>query len=62
MSKTITVSFGQDMPEDKLEEIRQKIRKILAGESVPEAEVVGQWDPTGGHGSVGTSPGAGLRD
>ncbi len=62
MAKSITVSFKDDVPEEQLEGIREKIRAVLRGEAVAEAEVVGQWDPTGGHGSVGTSPGGGLRD
>ncbi len=62
MGKTITVTFDNDVPEEALEAVREKIRKVLRGEAVPEAEVVGQWDPTGGHGNVGTSPGTGIRD
>jgi hypothetical protein len=45
MGKTITVTFETDVPEPQLEEIRNKIRLILRGEAVPEAEVVGQWHP-----------------
>ena len=58
MAKTITVSFDQDLPEEHLEELREKIRKVLRGEAVPEAEVVGQFDPRhGGGGNVGSTPG-----
>jgi hypothetical protein len=58
MAKTITVSFDNDMPEEGLEDLREKIRKVLRGEAVPEAEVVGQYDPNRGGGSnVGSTPG-----
>ncbi len=45
MGKTITVTFEKDVPEPQLEELRTKIRAVLRGEAVPEAEVVGQWRP-----------------
>ena len=45
MGKTITVTFQDEIPEPQLEELRNKIRMILRGEAVPEAEVVGQWRP-----------------
>jgi len=61
MGKTITVTFDDDIPEEQLEQVREKIKKVLRGEAVPEPEVVGQWDPQGGHGNIGTSPGTGLR-
>jgi hypothetical protein len=51
MPKEITVTFDKDIPDEQLEELREKIRKVLRGEAVPEAEVVGQWnpnDPSGG--------------
>ena len=58
MAKTITVSFDKDMPEESLEQLREKIRMVLRGEAVPEAEVVGQYDPRHGGGSnVGSTPG-----
>jgi len=47
MSKTITITFEKDIPEENLEILRAKIRKVIAGEAVPEDEVVGQWDPGG---------------
>ena len=56
MGKQITVSFEQDVPEEQLEELREKIRKILRGEAVAEAEVVGQWSG-GDPGNVGSVPG-----
>jgi hypothetical protein len=49
MGKTITVTFQDDLPEPQLEELRNKIRMILRGEAVPEAEVVGQWRPERDH-------------
>lgn len=55
MAKTITVTFKNDVPESQLEALREKIRKVLRGEAVPEAEVVGQWNP-GDPGSVGSTP------
>ena len=61
MGKTITVTFDDDIPEEQLEQVREKIKKVLRGEAVPEPEVVGQWDPQGGHGNIGTSPSGGLR-
>jgi len=45
MAKQITVTFDKDLPEAQLELLREKIRKVLRGESVPENEVVGQWSP-----------------
>jgi len=51
MPKTITVTFDKDIPDEELEQLREKVRKVLRGEAVPEAEVVGQWslsDPSGG--------------
>ena len=51
MSKTITITFDKDIPEQHLEVIKGKIRAVLRGEAVPEDEVVGQWDP--GSSSVG---------
>lgn len=45
MGETITVTFDEDVPEEQLEEIREKFRKVLNGEAVPEPEVVGQRDP-----------------
>jgi hypothetical protein len=55
MAKSITVTFQKDVPEAQLELLRDKIRKVLRGEAVPEAEVVGQWNP-GDPGSVGSTP------
>ncbi len=45
MGKTITVEFENDVPEEQLDVLREKIRKVIAGEAVPEDEVVGQVDP-----------------
>lgn len=55
MASEIKVTFKQDVPEAQLEALRDKIRKLLRGEAVPEAEVVGQWNP-GDPGSVGSTP------
>ena len=61
MAKTITVTFDNDGPEEELNAIREKFRKVLRGEAVAEPEVVGQWDPQGGHGNLGTTPSGSLR-
>ena len=58
MAKTITVTFENDMGEEELEGLREKIRMVLRGEAVPAAEVVGQWsaDPSVGTPGPGKSP------
>ncbi len=56
MGKNIQVNFESDVPEEQLEIIRDKIRKVLRGEAVAAEEVVGQFDPRRGGGSVGATP------